>query len=195
SQITVKEAFEESSNVAITKLINTHYGNQPARFTSKLHSWGLHQPLGLQLPGEAHPIVKTPKSKSWSKLSLVQMAYGYELKLTPLQTLVLYNAVANDGKMVAPLFVKEIQHLGNTVQRFEARVINKQIVSKQTLGKIRGMLEGVMIEGTGKRLSSPLYTAAGKTGTAQMADDSRGYGARRYQSSFAGYFPANNPKY
>ncbi|NGF55031.1 transpeptidase family protein [Parapedobacter sp. SGR-10] len=195
SQITVKEAFEESSNVAITKLINTHYGNQPARFTSKLHSWGLHQPLGLQIPGEAHPIVKTPKSKSWSKLSLVQMAYGYELKLTPLQTLVLYNAVANDGKMVAPLFVKEIQHLGNTVQRFEARVINKQIVSKQTLGKIRGMLEGVMIEGTGKRLSSPLYTAAGKTGTAQMADDSRGYGARRYQSSFAGYFPANNPKY
>src|SRR5690606_1318004 len=127
SQITVKEAFEESSNVAIDRLINTHYGNQPARFTSKLHSWGLHQPLGWQIPGEAHPIVKTPKSKSWSKLSLVQMAYGYELKLTPLQTLVLYNAVANDGKMVAPLFVKEIQHLGNTVQRFEARVINKQI--------------------------------------------------------------------
>ncbi len=195
SQVTVKEAFEESSNVAVTKLINTHYGDQPAKFTSKLHSWGLHQPLGLQIPGEGHPIVKTPKSKSWSKLSLVQMSYGYELKLTPLQMLTLYNAVANDGKMVAPLFVKEIQHLGNTVQRFEARVINKQIVSKEALGKIRGMLEGVMIEGTGKRLSSPLYTAAGKTGTAQIADDSRGYGARKYQSSFAGYFPANNPKY
>ena len=195
SQVTVKEAFEESSNVAVTKLINTHYGDQPAKFTSKLHSWGLSEPLGLQIPGEAHPIVKTPKNKSWSKLSLVQMSYGYELKLTPLQTLALYNAVANDGKMVAPLFVKEIQHLGNTVQRFDARVINKQIVSKETLGKIRGMLEGVMNEGTGKKLTSPLYTSAGKTGTAQMADDSRGYGARRYQSSFAGYFPANNPKY
>ena len=195
SDVTVKEAFEESSNVAITKLVNTYYGEQPAKFTSKLHSWGLHQPLGLQIPGEAIPIVKTPKAKSWSKLSLVQMAYGYELKLTPLQTLTLYNAVANDGKMLAPLFVKEIQHLGNTIQRFEARVINKQIVSKEALGKIRGMLEGVMVEGTGKRLQSPLYTAGGKTGTAQMADDSRGYGARRYQSSFAGYFPADNPKY
>src|SRR5690606_7549986 len=195
SKVSVKEAFEESSNVAITKLINTYYGEQPGRFTSKLHSWGLNNPLGLQIPGEAHPIVKTPKSKSWSKLSLVQMSYGYELKLTPLQTLVLYNAVANNGKMVAPLFVKEIQHLGNTVQRFEPRVINKQIVSKETLGKIQGMLEGVMTEGTGKRLASPLYTSAGKTGTAQMADDSRGYGARRYQSSFAGYFPANDPKY
>jgi len=195
SKVTVKEAFEESSNVAITKLINTYYGDQPARFTSKLHSWGLDKPLGLQIPGEANPIVKTPKSKSWSKLSLIQMAYGYELKLTPLQTLVLYNAVANNGKMVAPLFVKEIQHLGNTVQRFDARVINKQIISKESLGKIQGMLEAVMTEGTGKRLASPLYTSAGKTGTAQMADDSRGYGARRYQSSFAGYFPANNPKY
>jgi cell division protein FtsI (penicillin-binding protein 3) len=97
--------------------------------------------------------------------------------------------------MLAPLFVKEIQHLGNTIQRFDARVINKQVVSKEALGKVRGMLEGVMTEGTGKRLASPLYTSAGKTGTAQMADDSRGYGARRYQSSFAGYFPADNPKY
>lgn len=195
SDITVKEAFEQSSNVAITKLVNTYYGEQPAKFTSKLHSWGLHEPLGLQIPGEATPIVKTPQARSWSKLSLVQMAYGYELKLTPLQTLVLYNAVANDGIMLAPLFVKEIQHLGNTIQRFEARVINKQVISKEALGKVRALLEGVMTNGTGRRLASPLYTSGGKTGTAQMADDSRGYGARRYQSSFAGYFPADNPKY
>lgn len=195
SDVTVKEAFEESSNVAITKLINMHYGEQPEKFTSKLHSWGLNKPLGLQIPGEATPIVKTPKSRSWSKLSLVQMAYGYELKLTPLQTLTLYNAVANDGKMVAPLFVKEIRHLGNTVQKFDARVINRQIASKQAIDKMQQMLEAVMTEGTGKRLRSDLYSSAGKTGTAQMADDSRGYGARRYQSSFAGYFPADKPKY
>lgn len=195
SRVTAKEGFEESSNVAITKLINTHYGDNPGRFTSKLHSWGLNEPLGLQIPGEATPVVKTPKAKSWSKLSLVQMAYGYELLLTPLQTLTLYNAVANDGKMVAPLFVKEIRHLGNTVEKFEARVINKQIASKEAIAKMQNMLEGVMIEGTGKRLTSPLYSAAGKTGTAQMADNARGYGARRYQSSFAGYFPAKNPKY
>lgn len=195
SIVSVKKAFEESSNVAITKLVNTHYGNNPAKYTSKLHSWGLHEPLGLQIPGEGKPVVKTPKNRSWSKLSLVQMAYGYELLLTPLQTLTLYNGVANNGKMIAPLFVREIRHLGNTVQRFEARVINKKMASDEAISKMQGMLEGVMIEGTGKRLSSPLYSAAGKTGTAQMADNSRGYGARRYQSSFAGYFPAENPRY
>lgn len=195
SRVTAKEGFEESSNVAITKLVNMNYGDNPGKFTSKLHSWGLHEQLGLQIPGEATPVVKTPKSKSWSKLSLVQMAYGYELLLTPLQTLTLYNAVANNGKMIAPLFVKEIRHLGNTVEKFEARVINKQIASKDAIAKMQNMLEGVMIEGTGKRLTSPLYTSAGKTGTAQMADNSRGYGQRRYQSSFAGYFPAKNPKY
>lgn len=195
SRVTVKEAFEESSNVAITKLINTHYGDNPHKYTSKLHSWGLHQSLGLQIPGEASPIVKTPESKSWSKLSLIQMSYGYELKLTPLQTLVLFNGVANNGKMVAPLFVKEIRHLGNTVEKFNARVITEKMASAEAIGKTRGMLEGVMTNGTGKRLRSEFYTSGGKTGTAQMADDSRGYGARRYQSSFAGYFPAENPKY
>ena len=139
--------------------------------------------------------MKTPESKSWSKLSLVQMAYGYELLLTPLQTLTLFNGVANNGKLIAPLFVKEIRHLGNTVERFEARVINKQMASPEAISKMRGLLEGVMNNGTGRRLRSPLYTSGGKTGTAQMADDSRGYGARRYQSSFAGYFPAENPRY
>ncbi len=195
SIVTVKEGFDESSNVAITKLINIHYGDNPSKYTSKLHSWGLNDLLGLQIPGEASPIVKTPKSKSWSKLSLVQMAYGYEMKLTPLQTLTLYNGVANGGKMIAPLFVKEIRHLGNTVEKFEARVINKQMASKEAIGKMQTMLRSVMVDGTGKRLASQLYTSSGKTGTAQMADDHRGYGARRYQSSFAGYFPAENPKY
>lgn len=195
SVLSVKEAFEESSNVGVAKLVHTHYGENPAKYTAKLHQFGLGQPLGLQIPGEVKPWVKTPESRTWSKLSLVQMAYGYELRLTPLQMLAFYNAVANDGKMVAPLFVKEIRHLGNTVQRFEARVVNKQIASKEAISKVQGMLEGVMTEGTGKRLSSPLYSSAGKTGTAQMNDGAKGYGARRYQSSFAGYFPAENPKY
>lgn len=195
SKVTIKEAFEESSNVGVAKTIGTYYGKNPEKFTGKLHEWGMAKPLGLQIPGEANPWVKMPDSRSWSKLSLVQMAYGYELKLTPLQTLTLFNAVANDGKMVAPLFVKEIQHLGSTVKKFEARVINKQIASKEAIGKMQKMMAGVMTEGTGKRLRSPLYTSAGKTGTAQMADGARGYGARRYQSSFAGYFPAENPKY
>jgi Cell division protein FtsI/penicillin-binding protein 2 len=193
--VTVKKAFEVSSNVAITKIINTHYKNNPAAFTKRLHALHLNEPLGLQIPGEGNPLIKTPESKSWSGLSLPQMAYGYELKLTPLQTLTLYNAVANNGKMVAPLFVKEIRHLGNTIERFEPRVIEEQIASPSTIGKLRAMLEGVMIEGTGKRLRNPLFPAAGKTGTAQMADGAAGYRNRKYQSSFAGYFPADNPKY
>lgn len=195
SIMTVKEVLEQSSNVGVAKLINTYYGDKPAKYTSKLHHFGLGKPLGLQIPGEATPWVKTPESRTWSKLSLVQMAYGYELRLTPLQTLALYNAVANDGKLLAPLFVKEIRHLGNTVERFEAKVINRQIASKKAISQMQDMLASVMTEGTGRRLSSPLYSSAGKTGTAQMNDGARGYGQRRYQSSFAGYFPAENPKY
>src|SRR5690606_41416576 len=129
-------------------------------------------------PGEATPWVKMPDSKTWSKLSLVQMAYGYELRLTPLQMLALYNAVANDGELLAPLFVKEIRHLGNTVERFEAKVLNKQIASKEAIHKMHDMLAGVMIEGTGKRLRSPLYSSPGKTGTAQLHDCASGYGQR-----------------
>ncbi|MFC3196614.1 penicillin-binding protein [Parapedobacter deserti] len=195
SLVTVREGFIESSNVAITKLINTHYGRNPAKFINKLHKWGMNEPLGLQIPGETDPWVKTPDSRSWSKLSLVQMAYGYELKLTPLQMLVLYNAIANDGVMVAPLFVKEIRHLGNTIQKFEARVMNKQIASKDAIKKMQAMMESVMTEGTGKRLRNENFATAGKTGTAQMADGAAGYRNRKYQSSFAGYFPAENPKY
>ena len=193
--VTVKKAFEVSSNVAITKIINTHYRDNPAAFTKRLHALHLNEPLGLQIPGEGMPLIKTPESKSWSGLSLPQMAYGYELKITPLQMLTLYNAVANNGKMVAPLFVKEIRHLGNTVARFEARVIKERIASEGTIAKLRAMLEGVMLEGTGKRLYNPDLPMAGKTGTAQMADGAAGYRNRRYQSSFAGYFPADNPKY
>ncbi|QNL50123.1 transpeptidase family protein [Olivibacter sp. SDN3] len=195
-KISVKRAFEVSSNTAITKLIHQNYKDNPGAFTKRLYAMHLNDPLGLQIPGEGTPLIKTPKSKSWSGLSLPQMAYGYELKVTPLQMLTLYNAVANDGKMVAPLFVKEIRRLGNTVEKFEARVINEKIVSEETLGKIKGMLEGVVEEGTARELKNSLFKMAGKTGTAQMADGAAGYKSkRRYQGSFAGYFPADNPKY
>ncbi|WP_257668647.1 penicillin-binding protein [Parapedobacter tibetensis] len=193
--ISVKKAFEVSSNVAITKIINTYYKDNPAAFTKRLHALGLNEQLGLQIPGEGNPLIKTPNSKSWSKLSLPWMSYGYELKVTPLQMLTLYNAVANNGKMVSPIFVKEIRHLGNTVERFETRVIKDKIASESTIRKLQDMLEGVMTQGTGKRLNNPNFATAGKTGTAQMADGAAGYRDGKYQSSFAGYFPADNPKY
>ena len=197
--ITVKKAFEESSNAAIAKLVYKHYLNDADQFTNHLHnSLHLNTRAGLQIPGEGKPMVKTPESKFWYKgLSLAQMAYGYEMQMTPLQMLTFYNAVANDGKMVAPMFVREIRRFGNTVQNFEARVIEENIASAETIGKLQGMLEGVVEVGTGKTvIKNPLYKIAGKTGTAQIADGKLGYkGKRSYQASFVGYFPADNPKY
>lgn len=196
--VTVKKAFEESSNAAIAQLINNAYKGNQSEFTDHLYRWSLHEKLGLQIPGEAKPVVKNPNNKSWNKnMTLPQMAYGYEMQLTPLKMLSFYNAIANNGKYIAPIFVKEIKRLGNTVEQFHARVINEKICSDETLGKIQAMLEGVITEGTGKTIiKSPFYRVAGKSGTAQVADGNKGYKAKRqYQASFCGYFPADNPKY
>ena len=196
--VTVKKAFEESSNAAIAQLVNTAYRDDQKKFTDHLYRWHLHEKLGLQIPGEAKPVIKNPGFKSWNKnMTLPQMAYGYEMQLTPLKMLSFYNAIANDGRYVSPIFVKEIRRLGKPLETFEARVINEKICSDETLSKIRAMLEGVITEGTGKGIIyNPLYKVAGKTGTAQVADGNKGYRAKRqYQASFCGYFPADKPKY
>jgi cell division protein FtsI (penicillin-binding protein 3) len=154
--------------------------------------------MKLQIPGEAQPVVKNPKNTSWNKnMTLPQMAYGYEMQLTPLKMLSFYNAIANNGKYVAPIFVREIRRLGSPVEQFKARVINEKICSDVTLKKMQEMMEGVITEGTGKNIIyNPLYRIAGKSGTAQVADANKGYKAKRqYQASFAGYFPADKPKY
>lgn len=197
-EMTAKRAFEESSNVAAAKFIYNHYNNNPKQFTNKLYSYHLNEKLGLQIPGEAQPVVKNPKNRSWNKYyTLPEMAYGYEMQITPLQMLALYNAVANNGKMLAPILVKEIRRLGNTVEKFKARVINEKVCSDATLGKMQNLLEGVVTEGTAKSLfKNSLYTVAGKTGTAQFANGAAGYGEQKtYQASFCGYFPAKHPKY
>src|SRR5690554_1425397 len=195
-KISVKRAFEVSSNTAVTKLIYTHYKDNPAAFTRHLRELHLNEKLGLQFPGEGNPLIKTPEAKSWSKLSLTQISYGYELLMTPLQMLTFYNAVANDGKMIAPLFVREIRRLGNTIERYQARVIDERIASASTIKKLQEMLVGTVKYGTGAVAKNSLFDVAGKTGTAQMADGAAGYRSNvRYQASFAGYFPANNPKY
>jgi cell division protein FtsI (penicillin-binding protein 3) len=169
--VTVKRAFEESSNAAIAKLINNAYKTNQSGFTDHLYRWHLQEKLGLQIPGEAQPVVKNPNNRSWNKnMTLPQMAYGYEMQLTPLKMLSFYNAIANEGKYIAPIFVREIRRLGSTVEQFKARVINDKICSDVTLGKIKAMLEGVITEGTGKTIiRSPFYRVAGKSGTAQVA--------------------------
>jgi cell division protein FtsI (penicillin-binding protein 3) len=196
--VTVKKAFEESSNAAVAYLVNKSYKDDQSKFTDHLYDWKLNEKLGLQIPGEAQPVVKSPKNTSWNKnMSLPQMAYGYEMQLTPLKMLSFYNAIANNGKYVSPLFVREIRRLGSPVEQFKTRVINNKICSDVTLKKIQEMLEGVISEGTGKNIIyNPLYRIAGKTGTAQVADANKGYRAKKqYQASFCGYFPADKPKY
>ncbi len=196
--MTAKQAFEESSNVAAARFIYDNYINTPSQFIDQIYSYHLNEKLGLQIQGEGTPVIKTPKSRTWNKYyTLPEMAYGYEIKMTPLQMLAFYNSVANDGKMIAPIFVKEIRRLGNTIEQFKARTISDKICSATTLKKVKSLLEGVVTEGTGKNIiKNSLYTVAGKTGTAQIANRDSGYGAKKtYQASFCGYFPANHPKY
>jgi cell division protein FtsI (penicillin-binding protein 3) len=196
--VSVKKAFEESSNAAVAYLVDKAYHDNQSQFTDHLYDWHLNEKLGLQIPGEAQPVVKNPKNRSWNKnMTLPQMAYGYEMQLTPLKMLSFYNAIANNGKYVSPIFVREIRRLGNTVEHFNTRVINPKICSDVTLKKMQEMLEGVITEGTGRGIIyNPLYKVAGKTGTAQVADGRNGYKAKKqYQASFCGYFPADKPKY
>lgn len=189
--VTVKEAFEHSSNVGISKLVFQNYQNAPKAFINHLFEIGLNKKTGIEIEGEPAPEIKKPGDKVWSRVSLPFMAIGYEIKLTPLQILSLYNAVANGGKMMKPFLVNEIQEYGNNEKVFEPQVLNKKICSEKTLEKIRTLLEGVIEEGTAKNIKSSNYKIAGKTGTAKFT-----YGNKEiYQASFAGYFPAERPMY
>lgn len=198
-KITVKRALEESSNVAVSQIINDNYKKNPEQFIQRLYGIGLNQKLNIKIRGEASPEIKYPGSKSWSGLSLPWMAIGYETKLSPLQILAFYNAVANNGVMVKPLFVKEIKYHGKTVNKINTEILNPAICSETTLKKVQEMLKGVVEEGTARSLKNENYTIAGKTGTAQVANLNKGYknndGNKTYQASFVGYFPAEKPKY
>ncbi len=204
-ELTLKRAFEVSSNCAAAKLIMKYYSKNPQLYVDKLNSFHLNQKLGLSIPGEAHPLIKQTTSKDWSGLTLPQMSYGYETLITPLQILTFYNAIANDGKMVRPLFENEIKKNGVTIKTFSTEVISEQIVKKSTIAKAKKMLEGVVENGSGKGLNITAFKVGGKTGTAQIANvvakkvagqTSYGFaGERKYQASFVGYFPANKPLY
>ncbi len=198
--LTLQRAFEVSSNVAVAKTIVKYYSKNPQQYIDKLKSFHLNQKLGISIPGEANPLIKETKSKDWSGITLAQMSYGYESLITPLQTLTLYNTIANDGKMVKPRFEKEIQCNGKTVKTFTTEIISEQIVKKSTVQKAKQMLEGVVQNGTGKGLKITAFKVGGKTGTAQIAKAGKGggygeVGKRDYQASFVGYFPADKPLY
>jgi cell division protein FtsI (penicillin-binding protein 3) len=194
--LTVEKAFAHSSNISVTKFIDKHYRSNPKQFIDRLYSMNLNQKLGLEVSGEGEPDIKYPTNKYWSGLSLTQMAYGYEVRLAPIHVLTFYNAVANDGKMVKPRFVKSLVRHGSTEQACDVQVIKSSIASAATIRKVKKMMEAVIEYGTAKRIKTDLYTIAGKSGTAQVANEKYGYkGDRKYYSSFVGYFPADRPKY
>ena len=194
--LTIQRVFETSSNVGVSKIITKYYSKNPQQYVNKINSFHLNKKLGLSIPGEAQPLIKQTKDKDWSGVTLPQMSYGYETLLTPLQTLAFYNAIANDGKMVKPRFEKEIKRNGVTVKTFTTEVLVEQVVSKETIKKAKQMLEGVVKNGSGKGLNITAFSVGGKTGTAQIASGSKGYGTiKSYQASFIGYFPADKPLY
>jgi len=197
-KITVKEAFEVSSNVAFSKIINSHYKGREEDFVERLYQMHLNENLGIEIKGEGEPFIQYPGDEYWSGISLPMMSHGYEIRMTPLQILTFYNAIANNGSMVKPRFIDRVTHYGRVIKKIDTEVIDPSICSRETVRNARAMLEGVVLNGTAKNLRDEHFTIAGKTGTAQIANEKYGYkidSKVSYQASFAGYFPADNPKY
>jgi cell division protein FtsI (penicillin-binding protein 3) len=196
-RISVREAFEKSSNVGISSIAYEAYKDDPAAYVDRLYSMSLNKKLGLEIAGEGKPLIKHPDSSDyyWSGISLPWMSIGYELHITPMQLLAFYNAIANEGTMVRPMFVKEVRQAGRVIETFDTEVLNPRICSQETIDSARSLLEGVVEHGTASVLKNEHYKVAGKTGTAQIADKNRGYEQKIYNASFVGYFPADNPRY
>ncbi|MFI1742922.1 penicillin-binding protein [Thalassobellus sediminis] len=196
-KISISKAFEVSSNTGIVKVIDQAYSKTPSKFVDRLYAMNLNEKLGVSIIGEPSPVIPDPRIKNgrWSGIALQWMAYGYGVSFTPLQTLAFYNAIANDGKMVRPQFLKEVKEFDKVIEPYEIKVVNNQICSKETIKKVQQLLKNVVEKkhGTGHRLYSENFSMAGKTGTCQK--DYRNKEKLNYISSFAGYFPADNPKY
>ena len=192
---TIRNAFEQSSNVAFATLVEEAFLDNPQRYIDLIYKTKINEPLNLDIKGEAKPDIKTTSDKRWSKLSLPWMSIGYEVMMTPIQILTVYNAIANDGVMVKPQFVKEIRHGNEVKQVFDTIVINERIASERTIETLQTLLKGVVQNGTAKSMSKLGFSVAGKTGTAQISQGSAGYNKKNYTATFVGYFPADNPKY
>jgi len=192
-RISIQAAFEKSSNIAMAKLLDKNFGTKPEKFISYVDELRLSKPLGLQINGESYPKITRPKDKNWSGITLPWMAYGYGFEISPLHTLALFNAVANEGKMIKPIFVTAVTQGDEIIQEFETETMVSKICSNKTLAQLKVLLEAVVDRGTANNLKNPYYRIAGKTGTAQILTDGR-Y-TKRVITSFVGYFPAHAPKY
>lgn len=194
-QVSLARGFELSLNTVMVQALYSNYKKNPEKFTDRIVSYGLNKTLGLPFEGEGKPFIPEPKDKKWSAISLPWMAFGYGVSVTPLQTLTLYNAIANKGEMVKPIFVKEIKEWNRTIKKFDKIVINPKICSDETVAKVTAVLKNVVKKGTGSKLYSRDFSMAGKTGTAQVDYAKNGGADKYYASSFVGFFPADAPKY
>lgn len=196
NDVTVQHAFELSSNVAMAKMAAMHYSDNPNQFIKHLKKMRMDTVSGIDLRGERKPVIYKPGGRFWGPTTLPWMAFGYNLSVSPLQTTVLYNAIANNGRMMKPYLVSAVKEEGILLKQFEPVITDEAVCSQQTLQQLKACLEGVCTAGTATALfKNAAYKVAGKTGTALVADGNRGYADKIYQSSFAGYFPAENPQY
>ena len=194
-KVSLAQGFEMSSNTVMVQAVYENYKNNPKQFVDRINAMGLNMPLGLSLRGEGIPKIPQPGTKSWNGLSLPWMAFGYGVEVTPLQTLSLYNAIANNGEMVKPQFVSEIKEWNKTIKKFDKQVINPKICSYETIKKLKAILKNVVKIGTAKSIYSTDFSMAGKTGTAQGNYAVNGGADKHYISSFVGFFPVDKPKY
>ena len=201
--INVARALEVSSNIGVSYVIDKFYGNNPTKYVQGLYRVGIHEDLKLPLVGYHTPWIRMPDTKTtdrtkyWSKTTLPWMSIGYETQIAPINTVAFYNAIANDGKMMQPRFVKQLVKDGQVIKEFEPVVLKERIAKPQAIKTMQTILEHVVSQGLGRKAGSKMFKVAGKTGTAQVADQYGGYhsGTTRYWLSFAGYFPADNPRY
>ncbi|WP_299127646.1 penicillin-binding protein [uncultured Winogradskyella sp.] len=196
-KISAAKALEVSSNIGLATIVNDHYSKKPEKFLDRLSKWKLDQPLGVSIIGEGQPDIPRPGAENWSRNALPSMAYGYNLTMTPLQTLAFYNAIANDGELIKPRFIRAVKSFDKNIETFKKEVLVDKLCSDKTLNEIKDILKNIVIRGTGSRMYSETFSMAGKTGTARTdyANYEEWKKDKKYISSFAGYFPADNPKY
>jgi cell division protein FtsI (penicillin-binding protein 3) len=194
-KISLARGFEVSSNTVMVQAVYNNYKDNPKQFTDRIDALGLNKPIGLPFDGEGKPFIPHPSDAKWSAISLPWMAYGYGVSVTPLQTLALYNAIANNGEMIKPKFVTEIKEWNKVIKKYNTEIINPKICSDETLKKVKAVLENVVKRGTASKLYSKDFSMAGKTGTAAANYAANGGADKYYISSFVGFFPAETPKY
>lgn len=203
-RLTLPQTLHYSSNIGISRIIDDHYRDCPEKFVEGIYRLGLHDDLHLPFVGSTPARIRMPKKDSrgrqytnWSKTTLPWMSIGYETQVPPISTLTFYNAIANGGRMMQPRFVKQVVKDGQVVREYPPVVLRESIAKKSTITKIQTILEQVVSQGLGRKAGSPSFLVAGKTGTAQISQGAAGYrtGRMNYLVSFAGYFPADKPRY